>query len=227
MIEIHTVRVPQYIGSRLFRQLLLLVSKEKRHRIEKYIRVHDKYRTLIGDLLVRFLIRSKCDMENEDITFTYNSFGKPYLLNPVGFFFNVSHSSNWVVCITHDHEVGVDIEKVQPIDIAIFERFFTVEEYHNIIIKNKIEQLSSFYELWTIKESFVKMIGKGLSIPLNSFCIKNNKILGTQQPYIDFSVHFKQYVIDSGYIVSGCAMDDSFPDKIEIVSFSSLCNDFF
>lgn len=86
MIDIYAVRIPQHIESQLFMQLLRIVSEEKRHKIEKYKRIYDQYRTLIGDMLIRFIICNKFDMKNKDISFVYNSFGKPYLLKPKGLF---------------------------------------------------------------------------------------------------------------------------------------------
>ncbi|MBU3198520.1 4'-phosphopantetheinyl transferase superfamily protein [Clostridium estertheticum] len=34
--------------------------------------------------------------------------------------------------------------------------------------------MSCFYDLWTLKESYIKAIGRGLSIPFSSFNIKKN-----------------------------------------------------
>ncbi|MED1790168.1 4'-phosphopantetheinyl transferase superfamily protein [Brevibacillus laterosporus] len=160
-------------------------------------------------------------MKNKDISFVYNSFGKPYLLKPKGLFLNVSHSGKWVVCITHNQEVGVDIEKIRPVDIQIFERLFTVEEVRAINNKKKTERLYEYYQLWTKKEGFVKMIGRGLAIPLNSNCSKCKGVFSVRQTYINSLVFFKHYTFESDYVITACARDDSFPDKLEIVEFSS------
>ena len=37
---------------------------------------------------------------------------------------------------------------------------------------NSDEKINYFYDLWTLKESYIKTIGKGLYTPLNSFSIK-------------------------------------------------------
>ncbi len=68
--------------------------------------------------------------------------------------------------------VGVDIEKIRPIDFAIAERFFTASEYRLLMDTAEQERLQLFYTLWTLKESYIKFVGKGLSIPLDSFAIE-------------------------------------------------------
>ncbi|RJL06046.1 hypothetical protein DM460_22370 [Brevibacillus laterosporus] len=124
--------------------------------------------------------------------------------------------------MTHKQEVGVDIEKIRPVDIQIFERLFTVEEVRAINNKKKIERLYEYYQLWTKKEGFVKMIGRGLAIPLNSNCSKCEGVFSVRQTYINSLVFFKHYTFESDYVITACARDDSFPDKLEIVEFSSL-----
>lgn len=90
-------------------------------------------------------------------------------------YFNLAHSEKWVIYITNLKEVGIDIERVRGIDLKIAERFFSNEEYMLINSKTGYNQLLCFYEYWTIKEAFVKAIGKGLVVTLDSFHIKKDK----------------------------------------------------
>lgn len=223
MIQIHAIRVPQAIEHGLYLQLLELVSQEKRNKILRYKKIHDQYRTLLGDLLVRYVLKKDYGLANEEISFLSNSFGKPFLDHPLKFFFNISHSGDWVVCITHDTQVGIDIERIQPIDVSIAERFFQFEEYTDIKTKHISEQMSYFYQIWTLKESFIKMLGKGLSIPLNSFRIKcRNQLFSIEQPYLNSMVYCKQYMFEPDYVVSACATDNHFPEQMETISLSEL-----
>ncbi|AIG26812.1 hypothetical protein DM460_22365 [Brevibacillus laterosporus] len=86
MVDIYAVRIPQHIESQLFMQLLRIVLEEKRHKIEKYKRIYDQYSTLIGDLLIRFIICNKFDMKIR-ISLLYKiHLGSLYLLKPKGLF---------------------------------------------------------------------------------------------------------------------------------------------
>ncbi|WP_062491249.1 MULTISPECIES: 4'-phosphopantetheinyl transferase family protein [Paenibacillus] len=172
MIEICALHIEKNLDIQQFESLLLLVSEEKRNRILKNVRFEDAQRSLLADVLARFMLCRSLNLSNEDITFYYNSFGKPFLKNVENVFFNVSHSGNWVVCALDNSPIGIDIEIVKPIDISIARRFFSTVEYKDIMKRTPTQREDYFYTLWTLKESYIKAIGKGLSIPLDSFSFR-------------------------------------------------------
>lgn len=91
-----------------------------------------------------------------------------------GLHFNISHSKDLVICAVSNHCIGCDIENTyRQLDderiIKLSSRFFHKEETA-LLEKLKSNQKSSFmftfYRLWTIKESYLKMTGEGLTYPL-------------------------------------------------------------
>jgi 4'-phosphopantetheinyl transferase len=108
--------------------------------------------------------------------FAIGSSGKPYLdlpMNEQGIEFNISHSGNVVVCaITRVGSVGIDIETAKIMsDVQGFSRrFLAPEEFFSVRNRFISEQSQFFFRLWTLKEAYLKAIGSGLGIPLNSFC---------------------------------------------------------
>lgn len=96
---------------------------------------------------------------------TENPNGKPYLAHG-GLYFNLSHSGDYAALVLSDEEVGVDIEKLEPPKIAVAKRFFSKPEY-DWLAKHPM----NFYELWVLKESYVKALGTGLTTPFSSFSI--------------------------------------------------------
>lgn len=209
MIELYAVKTPTYIENLLYEELLHSISLKKQKRILMYVKQEDAYKALIADMLIRTIICSKySNIKNHELTFNYNMHGKPSVEN-IYFPFNVSHSGDWVVCAVHRLPIGVDIEKIQPIDLSIAEHFFTKKEYEYLFqMKNHEQQLNYFYRIWTIKESYVKAIGKGLSVPLNSFKISED---GAQVA----NWFIKQYMIDELYCLSVCAKTNEFPEYID------------
>jgi phosphopantetheinyl transferase len=87
--------------------------------------------------------------------------------------FNISHSGGHVVCAVCDEPVGIDVEVVKPIDMNIANRFFSEDERERIFSGPEDERgrLGLFYDVWTRKESFIKMTGEGLSRPLKAFSV--------------------------------------------------------
>lgn len=102
-----------------------------------------------------------------------NEFGKPYV---DGLYFNVSHSYEYVICAVGNVNLGCDIEQNRSCNIKLADRFFNPKEIEYLNKSNN--KNLDFIRIWTAKESYVKMIGKGLNIPLKSFYydINDNKI---------------------------------------------------
>ena len=96
-----------------------------------------------------------------DYSIFYNEYGKPYLGNNL--FFNMSHSNNITACIISDKEVGIDIEKIKYNE-KVAKRVLTKEEMK--ILNNSNNKAEMFTIFWTIKESYVKLLGIGISYGL-------------------------------------------------------------
>lgn len=119
------MKIPKNIENHLFNQFSNLISNEKRERMKRLLNLCDINRTLIGDLLIRSLVCQKYKMNNEEIKFIYNEYGKPFVQNFSDFHFNISHSGEWVVCATANSNVGIDIERVSDIEaLKLANEFF-------------------------------------------------------------------------------------------------------
>jgi 4'-phosphopantetheinyl transferase len=80
--------------------------------------------------------------------------------------FNLSHSGSLVLCVVGEGAIGCDIELVKdnaPLKVA--ERYFSEKEREYIAgIADMSEKCRRFYRLWTMKESYLKMGGEGISL---------------------------------------------------------------
>lgn len=209
------------------------ISDDKKIRIKNFYRKDDKIRCLLGDLLIRWILINEFDMINKEIIFGKNNYGKPFIKGKANPYFNISHSGEYIVCYIGSSPVGIDIELIKEIDVnGIAKDFFTKEEYNYILgNRNKItlkEKLNRFYNIWTIKESFIKCVGKGLSIPLNSFSITisdSNKItVNLTENKEDFS--FNIIYFDDHYKLSACSLNNDVNNEIEYVDEHDIINQF-
>ena len=116
-----------------------------------------------GWLLRQALERAGVPVEAQ--RFAVNPWGKPELAGNSRVHFNLSHSGMWAVCAVSDHAVGVDVE-LPRCSMTVAERHFCPEELRHLPQQDQSLVLN---RLWTAKEAFVKAIGRGLTVPLNSF----------------------------------------------------------
>jgi 4'-phosphopantetheinyl transferase len=214
MINIYGTNIKKTNNISAVNQVFSFLSMEKQKRIKSFIHKEDALRTLTGEWIIRNIIREKLNIAEEKIIFDVNKYGKPYLKYHRNFHFNISHSGDWVVCATAAKPVGIDIELISPIDLNMAEHFFSQEEVFDLFSKREKERLSYFYELWTLKESFIKAAGKGLSIELHSFSIKKKVGNIELKSEIKEKYYFKQYDIDRKYKMSVCSNDNNFPADI-------------
>ncbi|MES2822677.1 MAG: 4'-phosphopantetheinyl transferase superfamily protein [Pseudomonadota bacterium] len=101
------------------------------------------------------------------LTLTTEANGKPYLTNaPLPIVFNLSHSHNMaILAVGMDHAVGVDIEITtrRRSQHSIAERYFHPTETATFKQLADTEQCKYFFQLWTLKEAFLKATGAGIS----------------------------------------------------------------
>ncbi|MBG0969485.1 4'-phosphopantetheinyl transferase superfamily protein [Bacillus sp. SRB3LM] len=203
MIHIYAIQ-HKGLNHIMFHQLLKYVSWNKREKINRFANIDDGKRSLLGEIVVRAFIKKRFNISNERIKMGHNTYGKPHILGMPDFHYNISHSKDWIIVGISSSLIGVDIEYMEPCNVQIAKRFFSKDEYQAIQKKKHEERIKLFYELWTAKESYIKAIGKGLSVPLNSFSIQN---LGRTLRLLNSTEHFyfKKYHIDDNYKCVVCS----------------------
>lgn len=141
-------------------------------KILSYRRWQDAQLSLLGRLLLNQGILKNSQLKTVNSKILFNDYNKPYFEDKE-INFNISHSGEIVICaISEPYTIGVDIEVMNTININDFKSQMTVNEWNLIV--NTTNQKVAFYNYWTQKEAVVKAHGKGLSIPLQSFEIKDN-----------------------------------------------------
>jgi 4'-phosphopantetheinyl transferase len=115
----------------------------------------------------------------EQISFSYNSNGKPGLGDDKqALDFNVSHSrQHCIIAVSKGQRVGVDIEPVSAgRDYhALARRFFTPAE--NRLLSSTTDEML-FYRIWTLKEAHIKARGLKLLDGLDRFECRLNSADG-------------------------------------------------
>lgn len=223
VILIYAIQLDQEVAQQQYDLMLSKIAKEKQKGIQRYVSRKDALRSLVADILIRWIIITNYHIPNQQIQFEKNPYGKPYIKGLQRFHFNVSHSGHWVVAITDRQPVGIDIEQILPIDFQLVNHSFSRTEIDDFDQKKEEDKLSYFYDLWSLKESYIKMTGRGLSIPLNSFtCRIINKQCLFLSSYEQKPVYFKQYEIDSNYRLSVCQQHSQFVEHMQQIPLETL-----
>jgi 4'-phosphopantetheinyl transferase len=153
-------RLPQSLWIDCF-DLLPVQFHEK---IKQYYFWKDRQASLFGKLLLQWVFNQHLPKVSlEDLN--YNQYNKPFINNTLNF--NLSHSGDYVVCACTSlpEAIGIDIEYIrQDIEVVEFKNIFTSHEW--LRIEKARNPVSTFFKLWTIKESIIKADGRGLHIPL-------------------------------------------------------------
>ncbi|KPJ64908.1 hypothetical protein AMJ44_11945 [candidate division WOR-1 bacterium DG_54_3] len=217
MLEVYAVKQEEKVDDLKYEKLLSCISEEAKSQVKRFKKWEDAQRKLIAETLIRSITRKKLNLKNDAILFEKNDYGKPFLKNRPDFHFSISHAGAWVVCAVSEKEIGIDVEKVAPIDFEIAKKLFSKEEYDELMLREGKERLDYFYSLWTLKESYIKAVGKGLSMPLNDFTIsiKHKKIV-LRSNIQDGSYNFRQFEIDKGYKLSVCVMGEINEGKLVV-----------
>lgn len=142
-------------------RLLELVSPKRREKVIRYRMPDDRKRSLGAGIILRRILQEN-GLSESDLRYSENE--KP-VADSV--FFNVSHAGDYVVGVSSDCEVGCDIEKIRKAPMEIAQRHFL--ETESAYIQTAPDRDKAFFTLWTLKESYMKMTGKGMSLPLDSF----------------------------------------------------------
>jgi 4'-phosphopantetheinyl transferase len=111
----------------------------------------------------------------ERLAFSANAFGKPELLpeapGTVVPRFNLSHCDGLLACIVaRDADVGIDVERLGAcIETSrLADTVLTSEEASDLHGLEGMARQRRFMQYWTLKESYLKARGMGLSLPIRA-----------------------------------------------------------
>lgn len=190
-------------------ELMEGLSEERKNKIVCYKQSYNRRQSLGAGLLLKRVLE-RYGMHEEDVFWGEN--GKPEL---EGIYFNLSHSHNTVVCAVGEKPIGCDVEKERGSKTKkLAERFFCETEI-TYLQTHKEE----FFRLWTIKESYVKMTGEGLRLPLNQFEVRFEERTKIYRDARECDCYVKEYEIP-GYRLSVCSKESEFATRFERVSLA-------
>ena len=152
-----------------------LMSAEERDRERAYLDRDSQLAHRVARALVRTTLARYAAVAPLELEFTAGPLGRPEIHRPPGarrLRFNLSHSRGLVAClVARDRAVGVDAEdtaRAADLD-GLARRHFAPAEQAQLFALPPGPRRLRFFELWTLKEAYLKARGVGLSLPLERF----------------------------------------------------------
>jgi 4'-phosphopantetheinyl transferase len=154
---------------------LRTLDREERERAARFLIEADRREFIAAHALLRAMLTYYLDLPPLAWRFLVDANGKPSIDPNIGapeIEFNISHTRGLVAVALASHgAIGVDVEEINHsrADLAIAEAYFAGSEVEILRRAPPSERAHCFFRLWTLKEAYIKAIGKGLSAPLDSF----------------------------------------------------------
>lgn len=148
---------------------LALLDSHERTRYECFYFERDRHTYLAAHALLRLALSDYAPVAPQAWAFCAGPYGKPRLASTHaarGLYFSLSHTASLVSCaVTVRGECGVDVEAVRPVrqSDAVAQDLFTDEEQADLRRENACGNSSYFFDLWTLKEAYLKALGSGFS----------------------------------------------------------------
>lgn len=166
-----------------------VLSLDEVNRSDRFLRNRDRDRYIFAHGVLRRVLAGCCGCEPATLTFGIGDHGKPFLTIPLveseRIEFNLSHSGDLVLIgVSSCCSLGVDVERLsRRVEFEeLGDRFFSSEEAEAIRLLPEEERRRVFFDTWVCKEAFIKAVGDGLTMPLDSFAVRfeaERAIVGT------------------------------------------------
>ena len=154
-----------------------------------------------------YLLHQMCkELGIDNPEYGYSEKGKPYLIGDHNVSFNISHSGDYVVLAYQEspQPIGIDIQQIRNMREGMKRKILHEKEQVPENASTE-EQTRYLNRIWSIKESYVKMTGDGLSCDFRRIQIdfKNHKIMTENGD----AASFVEYEKLDGYVMAVCGKD--------------------
>lgn len=181
-----------------FTKALLVLPELMQKEILQFKHRQTAMHSLLGKMLLNYAIKKlNFNFALQDVRMTTK--GRPYFASNIDF--NIAHSGNWVVLAVAEKRIGIDIEMHRTIQIDLFRKYFSDEEWGNIQKNENLGQ--QFFDYWAIKESAIKCNGKGVEVLGKTVVVNDFQLLCEEE-----TLYYRTLSIDKTYSAALTCISD-------------------
>lgn len=158
-------------------ELVQALSAAEREHAERFYFERDRRRFIVSHAALRAILAAYLQLEPGEMIYTFGPSGKP-AVDPArhgrSLAFNLAHSEELaLVALAEAQDVGVDIEYIRPLEkLDELARYnLTAGEWAAFETLPAWQKSRAFFRTWAGKEAYIKALGRGLSLPLNTFAL--------------------------------------------------------
>lgn len=187
---------------------------------------------LISRVLTKSVLADKLGISPHLVNIQLQPNGKPFVQGGKTIYFNLSHSADVIVlAVTEEGEIGVDVERVN--------REFEWKRVDSVLALSEIDWIQEnestdpfsvyqrFFQIWTLKESYIKCTGHGMSSHLKKL---NFHVFSEHIQFFDAThdaqnteqYHFQSYIYDCNFIFSICLQQSHNIERFNMECFQLL-----
>ncbi len=146
---------------------------EEHDRRARFTRDEPAAMFLSARIVLRGVLGALLHCKPEEIALAKNAWEKPCLASPASDWqFNLTHShGHLALAFSRAGAVGVDTEfthRSNPVE-KLARRYFSAAEQQWLARAPESEFRQRFFDIWTLKEAYIKAVGKGLAVTLEGF----------------------------------------------------------
>lgn len=153
------------------------LSDDERERYRRYVSPPRRELFLFGRAVLRHTLSRYADVDPAGWVFVTGAHGRPELDDrhaDLGLRFNLSHTPDLIVCLVSDGiDAGVDVEgtdrTADPLRLA--GTVCSPRERRDLESLAPDALGARFYEIWTLKEAYIKARGVGMAMPLRKITV--------------------------------------------------------
>lgn len=212
MVQVYAADITDLPDPLEYPKLLGRLSEDRKQKIMKCRQSASRKQSLGAGLLLHHVLK-KHGMSGQKIRI--GQYGKP---ETDGIYFSLSHSESMVVCAVGDKPVGCDVEKISKFHEKVADRFFCESEKKYLSRVSEEARTEAFFRLWTMKESYIKMTGEGMYLPLNKFEVRLDENVRLYRNGKLQDCFLKEYDVP-GYKLTVCAEEVTFSEQIQNIPF--------
>lgn len=230
-VELYHFSLPA--DEQAYRQLAL--ADEEWTRASRYSHLPSRQLYAFSRRMIRLQLAAKLGLSPSELRFGQGEHGKPFLISSdehcSKLHYNLSHSKQQIVlAVSQGREVGVDLEYIHRRNdvIRIARHYFSQRELGELNDLPLGDQKDRFFDLWTLKESYIKAVGRGLALGLANFSfsfdscanqVERHVMLDRDAGLLDSVEHWghRVFAFNEDYRLALTLEKDSEDEPIEVV----------